>query len=249
MKSNAKFILLYFFAAIFISGCAVSRTVIKCSAPVKACIAGASVKGKSIKYTKFGDGPNTTLLIGSIHGDEQAGDLLLNQFCGYLKENRNLLCDNTVIIVPIVNPDGFAKKTRYNADGIDLNRNFPSDNRINDEHSGSFALNEPESWCLYKIINTFKPKKILTFHESLGCIDYDGPADAIAGRLAAKCKLPVRKLGARPGSLGSYAGQTLNIPIITIELSEEDANMPAEKLLDCYKDMLIEAIGFWVLSH
>ena len=70
MKSNAKFILLCLFAAaIFISGCAVIRPVagraaIKCSAPVKACIAGASVKGKSIKYAKFGDGPNTTLLIG-----------------------------------------------------------------------------------------------------------------------------------------------------------------------------------------
>jgi protein MpaA len=249
MKSNAKFILLYFTAAIFISGCAVirpaaGRAAIKCSAPVKACIAGVSVKGKSIKYTKFGDGPNTTLLIGSIHGDEQAGALLLNRFCGYLKENRNLLCDNTVIIVPIVNPDGFAKKTRYNADGIDLNRNFPSDNRVNDEHNGSFALNEPESWYLYKIINTFKPKKILTFHDTLGCIDYDGPADAIAGRLAAKCKLPVRKLGARPGSFGSYAGQTLNIPIITIELSEEDVKKNTQKLLDDYKDMLIEAIGF-----
>jgi protein MpaA len=250
MKSNAKFILLYLFAAaIFINGCAVIRPVagraaIKCSAPVKACTAGASVKGKSIKYTKFGDGPNTTLLIGSIHGDEQAGALLLNRFCGYLKENRNLLCYNTVIIVPIVNPDGFAKKTRYNADGIDLNRNFPSDNRVNDEHSGSFALNEPESWYLYKIINTFKPKKILTFHESLGCIDYDGPADAIAGRLATKCKLPVRKLGAKPGSFGSYAGQTLNIPIVTIELSEEDAKKNVKKLWDDYKDMLIEAIGF-----
>jgi len=250
MKSNAKFILLYLFAAaIFISGCAVirpavGRAAIKCSAPVKTCVAGASVKGKSIKYTKFGDGPNATLLIGSIHGDEQAGALLLNRFCGYLKENRYLLCDNTVIIVPIVNPDGFAKKTRYNTNGIDLNRNFPSDNRVNDEHSGSFALNEPESWHLYKIINTFKPKKILTFHESLGCIDYDGPADAIAGRLAAKCKLPVRKLGAKPGSFGSYAGQTLNIPIITIELSEEDTKMPAGKLWDDYKNMLIEAIGF-----
>jgi murein peptide amidase A len=250
MKPNAKFILLFLLAAaIFINGCAVirpatGRAAVKCSAPVKTCIAGVSVKGRSIKYIKFGDSPNTTLLIGSIHGDEQAGALLLNRFCGYLKENKSLLCDNTVIIVPIVNPDGFAKKTRYNADGIDLNRNFPSDNRVNDEHSGSFALSAPESWHLYKILNTLKPKKILSFHDTLGCIDYDGPADAIAGRLAAKCKLPIRKLGARPGSFGSYAGQTLNIPIITIELSEEDVKKNAKELLDDYKDMLIEAISF-----
>ena len=250
MKFNTKFLLLCLFAAaIFIGGCAVirpaaGRAAIKCSAPVKACIAGASVKGKSIKYTKLGDGLNATLLIGSIHGDERAGASLLNRFCDYLKKNRHLLCGKTVIIVPIVNPDGFAGKTRFNANKIDLNRNFPADNRMNDANNGYFALSEPESWSLYKIINTYKPNKIFTFHETLGCIDYDGSASQIADRLAGKCKLPVRKIGAKPGSLGSYAGQTLNIPIITIELSEEDSRMSGKRLWDNYKDMLLTCIDF-----
>jgi murein peptide amidase A len=249
MKSNAKILLLYLlFAAFFISGCAVIRPMggkpaIECPAPVKTLVAGVSVKDRAIKYTKFGAGTNTTLLISSIHGDEQAGSLLLSRFSSFLKENRNLLCGKTVIIVPIVNPDGFAKKTRFNSDKIDLNRNFPSDNRINDEKNGAFALSEPESYALYRIINIFKPNKIFTIHETLGCIDYDGPAENIAGQLALKCKLPVRKVGAKPGSLGSYAGQTLNIPIITIELSDEDSKKNAKKLWDDYKDMLIEAIS------
>jgi len=248
MKYDIKFFLIYISAAtLFVSGCAsirpqADKLTIKCSAPVKNYIFGASVKGKIIKYTKFGDGPNSTLLIASVHGDEQAGALLLNRFCGYLKENRNLFCDKTIIIIPLVNPDGFAKKTRFNANHTDINRNFPSANRINDQTNGSFALSEPESWGLYKIINTFKPTNIITVHESLGCIDYDGPAEEQADRLAAKCKLSVKKLGARPGSLGSYAGVTLNIPIITIELSDEDSKKSAKKLLDDYKDMLIEAI-------
>jgi protein MpaA len=248
MKFDLNFLLLYALTVtLFINGCVsirqqAGKLTAGCSVPISA--AGLSVKSRSIKYIKLGSGPNTTLLIGSIHGDERAGSLLLNRFYGYLKENRYLLCDNTVIIVPIVNPDGFARKTRYNADKIDLNRNFPADNRMNDANNGYFALSEPESWSLYKIINTFKPKKILTFHESLGCIDYDGPAEAIAGRLAAKCKLPVRKLGAKPGSLGSYAGQTLNIPIITIELSEEDSRMSGKRLWDNYKDMLLTCIDF-----
>ena len=249
MKSNAKFFILYFlFAAFFISGCAVIRPMvgkpaIESSVPVNSFVAGVSVKGKSIKYTKFGAGTNITLLISSIHGDEQAGSLLLNRFRSFLKENRNLLCGKTVIIVPIVNPDGFAKKTRFNANKIDLNRNFPSDNRINDDRNGAFAISEPEAYALYRIINIFKPNKIFTLHETLGCIDYDGPAENIAGQLAIKCKLPVRKVGAKPGSLGSYAGQTLNIPIITIELSDEDSKKNAKKLWDDYKDMLIEAIS------
>ncbi len=248
MKINAKIFLLLV-TMLFIGGCAsvgpqAGKLTAKCFVPVDTYIAGASVKNKTIKYTKFGDGPNSTLLIASIHGDEQAGASLLNQFCGYLKENRNLLCGKAVVIVPVVNPDGFARKTRFNAEKIDLNRNFPADNRVNDEHNGSFALSGPEAYALYRIINTFKPGKILTFHESLGCIDYDGPAENIAERLAAKCKLPVRKLGARPGSLGSYVGLTLNTPIITIELTEEDSKKSAKKLWDDYKDMLIEAVSF-----
>lgn len=241
MKTFIKIFLTYALAsASFISGCAVSNQ----RSSFNTASAGLSVKGKTIKYTKFGSGPHTILLLGSIHGDEQAGAALLDKFEGFLKENRNLLSDKTVIIIPIANPDGFAKKTRFNADKIDINRNFPADNRINDANKGYFALSEPESWGLYKIINTFKPAGILTFHESLGCIDYDGPAQDIAGRLAAKCNLPVRKLGSRPGSLGSYAGNTLNIPIITVELSDEDSKLSAEKLWNRYKDMLIEAVSF-----
>lgn len=249
MKSITKFFLLFTSAApLFISGCAVNRpipgkTAINCSVPIKTYNAGLSVKGKSIKYTKFGDGSNITLLIGSIHGDERAGASLLKKFISYLKDNRNLLCGKTVIIVPIVNPDGFAKKTRFNTNRIDLNRNFPADHRINDGNNGYFAISEPESWSLYRIINTYKPNKILTFHDTLGCIDYDGPADATAGKLALKCGLPVRKLGSRPGSLGSYVGLTLRIPIITVELSEEDVKLSGKKLFDNYKDMLLKAIG------
>ncbi len=193
MKSIAKLFLLFILiASLFISGCAVikpipGKTAVSCSVPIKTCSAGFSVKGKPIKYTKFGDGPKTTLLIGSIHGDEQAGASLLKKFGCYLKDNRNLLCGKTIIIVPIVNPDGFAKKTRFNANRVDINRNFPADNRLNDANNGYFALSEPESWGLYRIINIYKPGKILTFHDTLGCIDYDGPAAEIAEKLGAKC--------------------------------------------------------------
>jgi protein MpaA len=249
MKTSIKIFLFSILASsLFMGGCAVvkpipGKTKISCSAPIKTFNAGFSVKSKSIKYTKFGDGSNTTLLIGLIHGDEPSGGRLLKKFSSYLKDNRSLLCGKTVIIVPIANPDGFAKKTRLNSKRIDLNRNFPADNRINDATNGYFALSEPESWILYKIINIYKPNKILSLHDTLGCIDYDGPATEIAARLAAKCRLPVRKLGSRPGSLGSYVGLTLKIPIITVELSEEDVKLSSRELFDNYKAMLLEAIN------
>jgi len=249
MKYKAKLFLLFTAAlTLFVNGCSFPRLqgeklAAKCSAPINTYSYCSSAKGKTIKYIKLGEGHDTTLLIASIHGDERAGTPLLNKLKNHLKENKNLLYDKTVIIIPIVNPDGFAAKTRLNANHTDINRNFPSDNRINDPNSGSFALSESESWGLYKIINTYKPAKVLSFHESLGCIDYDGPAENMAEQLALKCKLPVRKLGARPGSFGSYVGLTLNTPIITIELTDEDSKKSAKKLWNDYKDMLIEAIS------
>jgi protein MpaA len=237
-------------ASLFFSGCTSSlksgkeKLVNRCSEPVNVYPAGTSTKGKPITYTKLGNGENVTLLYASIHGSERAGTPILKRFQNYLLSNCELLDGKTVIIIPVVNPDGFVKKTRHNANNIDLNRNFPAANRENNKNGGSFALSEIESYELYKIINIYKPSKILAFHEALNCIDYDGPAEELAKRLADKCKLPLKKVGARPGSLGSYVGLELNKQIITVEMTKEDSKASEVQLWRDYKDMLIEAINY-----
>ena len=52
----------------------------------------------------------------------------------------------------------------------------------------------------------------------MDCVDYDGPASGLANRMSTRCGLPVKKLGARPGSLGSYAGVDRRIATVTVEL-------------------------------
>ncbi len=248
-KSQAALFIVFISASLFVGGCSSFKSgeeklVNKCSESVDVYSAGTSTKGKPITYTKLGNGSNVTLLFASIHGSERAGTPILNRFKNYLMENCELLDGKTVIIIPVANPDGFAKKTRYNANGIDLNRNFPADNRENNKTNGHFALSEIESYELYKIINIYKPSKILAFHAAMNCIDYDGPAEELAERLAAKCKLPLKKVGARPGSLGSYVGLELNMPIITVEMTKEDSKSSEAQLWRDYKDMLIEAVNY-----
>jgi len=233
---------------LFIDGCASLKSRSEkltgtCAESIETFSAGNSVSGRVIEYTKLGSGSNVILMFASIHGNERAGKPLLNKFQTYLEENCTLLRGKTVIIIPVVNPDGLAKNKRFNINGVDLNRNFPAGNRENDKHGGSFALSEIESYILYRLINTYKPGRVIAFHEALGCIDYDGPAEEFANRLAAKCELPVHKLGARPGSLGSYVGLELNLPIITIELTKDDSKKSADQLWRDYKDMLIESIN------
>jgi predicted deacylase len=64
------------------------------------------------------------LVLGLIHGDEPlAGEMTIDwaDRLASLENNRS-----TWRIVPMLNPDGLLRKTRMNASGVDLNRNFPT---------------------------------------------------------------------------------------------------------------------------
>ena len=99
---------------------------------------GTSVQGRPLYAMKISDfvqvneAEPEVKLIGSIHGDETVGyDMLIrtiNLMCqGYGSDPRiTSIVDNTELwISPMMNPDGYVIGQRYNAAGIDLNRNFP----------------------------------------------------------------------------------------------------------------------------
>ncbi len=69
-------------------------------------------------------------------------------------------------------------------------------------------------------------------------------ARQLAERMAEFSDLPVKKVGAQPGSLGSYAGLTLGIPIITLELRGEDSRLNGQLLWQRYGKMLIAAVVY-----
>jgi protein MpaA len=211
---------------------------------VKSFIAGYSVYGNPIECYVIGDGPDTIMYIATIHGNENAGTPLLKDLMSYLQQKPFILKGKKVVIVPVVNPDGLMKNIRYNANNIDLNRNYPADNRVDNQTNGLAPLSEPESVVLFNLINNFRPNRMVAIHQPLVCIDYDGPSREIALNMAKYCNLPVKKLGARPGSLGSYVGEMLNTPIITVELLEEDSKYTAEVLWDKYGLALVSVIRY-----
>jgi protein MpaA len=144
----------------------------------------------------------------------------------------------------MANPDGMARNSRHNAHGVDLNRNFEAANRVADKEGGPSALSEPEARVIQEIIQQHSPGRIVSIHQPLACIDYDGPGLNIANRMAQYCDLPVKKLGARPGSLGSYAGVTLGIPIITLEMLPTDSQSGPQTLWNRYGKALMAAIVY-----
>lgn len=205
-------------------------------------VIGQSVRGRLIERIVIGDGPECVLYLASIHGNEAAGTPLLRRLLRRLQEEPELLAGRRVVLLPVVNPDGVAAGKRYNARGIDLNRNFPAENRQNSARFGLEALSEPEAVAVYRTIDQFSPSHIITLHEPLNCVDYDGPGEQLAQTMSEQCPLPVRKLGSRPGSLGSFAGVTLGIPTVTFELPRNARELNEDQLWALYGRALVRAL-------
>jgi len=168
------------------------------------------------------------LLIGGIHGDEYSSVSIIFKWMKILEQYHSGLFHWH--ISPLVNPDGLLRKqsTRVNANGVDLNRNFPMPNWIEETRHywevktlrnprrfpGKSPISEPETQWLVDEIKWFQPDVIVSVHAPHGIVDYDGPQEAPykLGRLY------LNLLGTYPGSLGRYAGVELKLPVVTIEL-------------------------------
>lgn len=210
----------------------------------QARIIGHSVEQRPLECWIFGASGETVLLLATIHGNESAGTPLLRRLAAYLREHPALTANRRIALVPVANPDGLARRTRHNARGVDLNRNFPAANWRGRKTAGDAALSEPESAALHALLLELRPNRIISFHQPLGCIDYDGPTEALARALAAAARLPLRKLGGRPGSLGSYAGDALRVPTVTVELPASADALNEAALWARYGGLLVAAIDY-----
>lgn len=167
----------------------------------------------------------TVLIIGVFHGDELEGEFLIKK---YLSSEPEFL-KNRLLIIPCLNPEGKHLKTRQNSRKVDLNRNFPTKNweltEDNDYFGGSTPASEIETRFVVKIIENFEIDCILTLHSPYRVVNYDGPAKEIAEKLSKITGYPVQQdIGyPTPGSFGTYAGIERNIPVITLELPDNEA--------------------------
>ena len=179
---------------------------------------GSSVQGRPIEAITLGDGPERIWILATIHGNEWAGTPLVHELISFLGRRPEFLKGKTLVISPVVNPDGFELKQRRNVNGVDLNRNFPAQNRENTDRYGIAELSEPESQAMYAFLHKFKPARIVSIHQPFSIVDWDGPGQPLAEHMAQHTVLPFARVGSKPGSLGSHAGEDLRIPIITYEL-------------------------------
>ena len=196
----------------------------------------------------FDAAPGGTLFIGGMHGDERATTLLLLSFQDRLQ--RGVCADSAEAplgIIALANPDGFVLNTRFNAHGVDLNRNFETAwSAASDEPPGPAPWSEPESRALRDFILYQRPRRVVTLHWALGELDADGEhsnplAQAMWDALTETERAPYRlRLAGSdpvcPGSLGQWCGSGLHYPdgsvaaIVTLELPHDPVALRAEPL-------------------
>lgn len=89
---------------------------------------GESFLGRPIQMMTVGHGPRKILLWSQMHGDEPSATPALLDIADYLLRHadesgpRIILDELTLLMVPMLNPDGTELYLRRNAQGIDINR-------------------------------------------------------------------------------------------------------------------------------
>jgi protein MpaA len=213
-----------------------------------------SVNGRQIMLHEFTPAQGATprvLVIGGIHGDELTSVSVVFRWIELLRQPTGEAARYRWRVIPVLNPDGLLAKppTRVNARGVDLNRNFPTDNWSSEaarywsvstrrdprRFPGTAPGSEPESSWLYNEIKSFKPDVIISVHAPHSVLDFDGPPGVKPPSRFGRLQL--HRLGVYPGSLGNFGGLKEGIPVVTLELAHA-LDMPSEQeLAQVWRDM------------
>lgn len=207
--------------------------------------AGSSVKGVDIPLVKLGKGSRYILLNGNLHAREYitANYLLdvIDEYCyAYARSEslggypiRSLLSTFTLVIIPCLNPDGRAlaiggdvyRKT--NANGVDLNANFPTNWVYKaDGSAGGSAGSEAETKALIGVLNQYKFELVIDCHTAGNVIYYadDDCSEAMVNRsyqlgqaLSAASGFGLYKYPATPG-MANYARHPYGCMGFTVEM-------------------------------
>ncbi len=146
---------------------------------------GTSINGRLVLVLKISDNCKVdetepeVFYSSSIHGDETAGFILMLRLSEYLLKNYSLnnrvknLVDNLEIwINPLANPDGTYRNSnyiispvRFNANGYDLNRNFP-------DPEGPLVTRQKESIDMMRFLADRRFALSANFHSGEEVVNY-----------------------------------------------------------------------------
>ena len=157
-------------------------------------IIGYSVAGRPLEVYQFGNGPIEKMIIAGIHGGYEWNTIVLaDELIQYLESHQEIIPpDQTLYFLRAFNPDGFERSRgfggRANENNVDLNRNFPSNWKIEWPRVGCWdyipitgglsAASEPETQALMAFIEAHDIKAFISYHSAaLGIFPGGQPPD------------------------------------------------------------------------
>jgi protein MpaA len=145
---------------------------------------GRSYEGRPIDMVHVAGTGERILVVGCIHGNE----------CEGIEVTRLLARSHPkadLWLVHQLNPDGYARRSRTNAHGVDLNRDFP-------------AATQRETRIARKLILRLRPDVTLWFHQPQAVVRAWGPSRETARRYARLAGVPYRSIAWPPGSASRW---------------------------------------------
>ena len=119
---------------------------------------GESSEGRSINLLTLGTGKTKVFMWSQMHGDEATATMGLMDMLSYINAHKSspevqkILSELTLLIIPMLNPDGAERWTRRTAQGIDMNRD-------------AVSLQTPEARLLKSIRDTYNPEIGFNLHD------------------------------------------------------------------------------------
>jgi protein MpaA len=204
-------------------------------------VIGISIQGRPLEAIRMGDPKGVTVVvIGVIHGNEEAGLLITDELV-----NMQVPKGVNLWVIPSMNPDGTVLNRRGNANRVDLNRNFPYGwARIGQpgywQYSGPNRASEPETKAIVSFLREIKPALGLWYHQDLNIIS---PGVGFEGEIRARygliTGLPMKRItgGTYTGVAATWQKRGLkNSMAFVVELGKtlntDEAKVHASAVLD-----------------
>src|SRR4030095_1298170 len=143
-------------------------------------VIGFSLAGRPIEVYTFGAGEREYLIVAGIHGGYEWNTIALaNELITHINKHPEAVStDATLYIIRNMNPDGEARAHgvdgRVNNNGVDLNRNFPTDNWAAEwdrdgcwiyrpTTGGLYAGSEPETRSVMSFIKAHRIEALISY--------------------------------------------------------------------------------------
>lgn len=223
-------------------------------------VIGYSLAGRPIEVYAFGDGEREYLIVAGIHGGYEGNTIALaNELITYLYDNPEVIPSSAKLyIIRNMNPDAEARSDgvdgRVNNNGVDLNRNFPSENWIPDwdrdgcwvyrpTTGGRYGGSEPETRTVMGFIKTHKIVALISYHSAAlgvfpGGVPWEEPSKRLAEALSRETRYPYPPIDTGceyTGTLADWAvengvGAAVDMELSTHKNTDFDRNLEALKV-------------------